>query len=84
MVTVNVALEGTLVDELKRLSSERGQDIGDLTAEAVREFLLREQRRRVVERGMADYRAGRVVDFSVMDDWLDRWGGEDEDAPWRG
>ncbi|MDP2342235.1 MAG: hypothetical protein Q8O67_14860 [Deltaproteobacteria bacterium] len=47
---------------------------------------VEEQRfRDVVERGLADVRAGRVVDGDAMEHWLSTWGDDDEAEPpaWR-
>jgi predicted transcriptional regulator len=81
MVTVNISLDEKLVDELKEAAKAAGRPLDDLAVEALVDFLEKEKRRRVVERGRADVKAGRVVDSDAMDRWLDSWGSDDETEP---
>ena len=62
-------------------AKEAGRPLEDLAGEALIGFLEKTKRQRVVERGRADLKAGRVIDADAMDSWLDSWGSDDETEP---
>ena len=78
---MNLPLDEKIVDELKAIAKKAGRPVEELAGEALLDFLEKEKRRQVVERGRADLQAGRTVDADAMDRWLDSWGSEDETDP---
>lgn len=81
MVTMNLSLDEKLVEELRAIAKAAGRPLDELAGEAILDFLEKDKRRRVVERGRADVKAGRVVDPDAMDRWLESWGTDDEAEP---
>lgn len=78
---MSLSLDDELVEELKKAAAEAGVPLDDVARQALSEFLQVERRRRVVERGRAELKAGRVVDGEAMERWLDSWGTDDETDP---
>lgn len=81
MVTMNISLDDKLVEELKAIAKAEGRALDELAGEALVDFIAKEKRRSVIERGRADVKAGRVVDGDAMERWLDSWGTDDETEP---
>jgi predicted transcriptional regulator len=81
MVTMNISLDEKIVEELKATAKAAGRPLDELAGDAFLDFLEKEKRRRIVDRGLADVKAGRVVDGDAMERWLDSWGTDDEAEP---
>jgi predicted transcriptional regulator len=75
-----------LADDLKarveRRALERAQDVSEYVNARLREILgLDDETREKVRRGREDLAAGRIVDDSKVDAWLESWGKDDELDP---
>ena len=81
MVTLSLPIDDALAKSLEETAKESGVSTTDFVTEAVRVALEDHRYRDAVERGLADIKAGRVVDGDAMERWLGSWGTDDELEP---
>ena len=85
MGMTSVRMPDELLEQLEETAERLRRSKGWIINDAVREYLVKEQRKsRILEdtrEALADIKAGRVVDGAEVIDWLDSWGKDDEKMP---
>lgn len=70
---MSVPLDDALAKELEALAKASGKSIGELTAEALRRLVRRQQYLRAVDEGLEDAKAGHVSNDGELEDLLEDW-----------
>ncbi|MDK9721202.1 MAG: CopG family ribbon-helix-helix protein [Rhodospirillales bacterium] len=79
-VTVRVSTETN--EKLERIAKATERSKSKLLAGAIDAYIESERQfLEGIERGLADMRAGRVIDNDEMTRWLDSWGSDKELPP---
>lgn len=81
MVTKTISIDDASNDELQELAKSEGRSIEELLQAAVSAFLARRKYLAAIDEGLADAKAGRVIDGDRVDAWLASWGTENELDP---
>ena len=85
-VKTQVTLDGDLRERVEKLAARQQRSAGLVVAQAVAEYVAREERRKdfATEAGesLAEFRAnGLHLTMHEVEDWLDTWGGANEAGP---
>jgi predicted transcriptional regulator len=81
MVTKTISLDDASNQALQELAQREGRSVDELLQTAVSAFLERRKYLAAIDEGLADAKAGRVIDGDRVDAWLESWGTDNELDP---